>query len=106
MSKGLRHDPLADIELIRQNLKDRYAEGYPILKELIQNAEDSYATKVEFAWTHGIPEARHLLLRKKAYALEACRENIPREFHSSRIAIHLGSSKMYKDLQRNTDSME
>lgn len=66
MSKGLRHDPLADIELIRQNLKDRYSEGFPILKELIQNAEDSYASKVVFAWTPGLDEARHPLLRGPA----------------------------------------
>src|ERR1700694_5501778 len=66
MSKGLRHDPLADIELIRQNLKDRYSEGFPILKELIQNAEDSYASKVVFAWTPGLADARHPLLRGPA----------------------------------------
>src|ERR1700674_178968 len=63
MSKGLRHDPLADIELIRQNLKDRYVHGFPILKELLQNAEDSRATRVEFAWTPGIENADHPLLR-------------------------------------------
>src|SRR6266498_1699410 len=63
MSKGLRHDPLADIELIRQNLKDRYPDGFPILKELLQNAEDAEATHVEFAWTQGLEDAKHPLLR-------------------------------------------
>src|SRR5438270_8049821 len=67
MSKGLRHDPLADIELIRQNLKDRYSEGFPILKELVQNAEDAnaegaHAQRLEFAWSDGIAGARHPLL--------------------------------------------
>lgn len=66
MSKGLRHAPLADIELIRQNLKDRYTDGFPILKELLQNAEDSHATRVEFAWLPGLEGAEHPLLRAPA----------------------------------------
>ena len=63
MGKGLRHDPLADIELIRQNLTDRYRTGFPILKELLQNADDAKSTSVEFVWTPGIPTARHPLLK-------------------------------------------
>lgn len=62
MGKGLRHDPLADIELIRQNLKDRYGAGFPILKELLQNADDAGAARVEFVWTKGIEAAQHPLL--------------------------------------------
>src|SRR3954462_13363495 len=49
-------------------------------------------------WSVG--PAGHLLLKKKIYAPEACRENILREFHSSKIAVHPGRSKMYRDLQR------
>ena len=66
MSKGYRHDPLADIEMIRQNLKDRYDEGFPILKELLQNADDARASFVDFVWSPGIPTATHALLRGPA----------------------------------------
>lgn len=63
MGKGLRHDPLADIEIIRQNLKDRYTEEFPILKELVQNADDAGAAHVTFVWTPGLPTVRHALLQ-------------------------------------------
>src|SRR5690349_6069430 len=63
MSKGLRHDPLADIELIRQNLKDRYSSGFPILKELLQSADDAESTRIDFIWTPGISDSNHPLLR-------------------------------------------
>lgn len=62
MGKGFRHDPLADINLLRQNLHDRYRGGFPIVKELIQNADDAGATRVEIGWTHGIPGDDHPLL--------------------------------------------
>ena len=39
---------------------------FPILKELIQNAEDSSARAVDFAWSAGIGDAAHPLLRGPA----------------------------------------
>src|SRR5438552_2368020 len=59
------------IERIRENLGEgRYApvDGiFPIVKELIQNAEDAAkdarATKLLIAWDEGLPKARHPLLR-------------------------------------------
>jgi hypothetical protein len=55
------------IERIRENLREgRYAlqDGiYPIVKELIQNAEDALATRLLIAWEPGLPKAEHPLLR-------------------------------------------
>lgn len=68
MSKGFEHDPLVDIERIRRDLDDRYRDydGFVILKELIQNAEDAEAGQFAVAWTPGLPDARHPLLRGPA----------------------------------------
>ena len=33
---GFRHSPAEDIQRIRQDLRDRYQDGFPILKELLQ----------------------------------------------------------------------
>jgi hypothetical protein len=60
--KGVRHDPLADIQLIRDNLNDRYQRGFPIIKELLQNAEDAHATRVEIGLCDGFANAEHPLL--------------------------------------------
>jgi hypothetical protein len=58
------------IERIRENLREgRYAleNGMlPIVKELIQNAEDAAAGRLLIAWNEGLQEARHRLLRGPA----------------------------------------
>jgi hypothetical protein len=55
------------IERIRENLREgRYARQdgiYPIVKELIQNAEDALATRLLIAWEPRLPRAEHPLLR-------------------------------------------
>lgn len=55
------------IERIRENLREgRYAlrDGiFPIVKELIQNAEDAPAKRLLLAWVPGLPRAEHPLLR-------------------------------------------
>lgn len=55
------------IERIRENLREgRYAlrDGiFPIVKELIQNAEDAPAERLLVAWEPGLPHAEHPLLR-------------------------------------------
>ena len=68
---GFRHSPFEDIQRIRQDLRDRYHEGFPILKELIQNTDDagagrSGATATKFVIVlckNGLPGATHTLLR-------------------------------------------
>jgi len=51
---------------IRTLLRDRYKEGFPIIKEIVQNADDSGATKLSFGWTSGLPTAKHPLLQRPA----------------------------------------
>ncbi len=50
------------INLITDNLRDRYDNGFPILKELIQNADDAKARNFIFAHHGGFPDAAHPLL--------------------------------------------
>jgi len=42
----------AVIQRIKENLGDRYRSGFPILRELIQNADDAGATRVDLG---GLP---------------------------------------------------
>ena len=55
------------IERIRENLREgRYAltDGiFPIVKELVQNAEDADARQLVIACVEGLPHAIHPLLR-------------------------------------------
>lgn len=54
------------INLIADNLRDRYDSGFPILKELIQNADDAEAREFVFGSHPGFPEAIHPLLQGPA----------------------------------------
>ncbi|SDE48390.1 sacsin N-terminal ATP-binding-like domain-containing protein [Ruegeria marina] len=60
---GLSTPPNAIFNQIRANLKDRYASGFPVLKELIQNAEDAKASIIQFVAHEGWPNAENPLLR-------------------------------------------
>jgi len=51
------------INMIADNLRDRYHSGFPILKELIQNADDSKAKRFVFGDHPGFNDADHPLLR-------------------------------------------
>ena len=56
------------INLIADNLRDRYKNGFPILKEIIQNADDAAShvgrtVQLDFGLSKGIPDAEHHLLR-------------------------------------------
>lgn len=44
------------INLIADNLRDRYDSGFPVIKELIQNADDSQATRIVFGQHRGFPD--------------------------------------------------
>ena len=50
------------INIIRENLHDRYRSGFPILRELIQNADDAGATRFDFGLSPGL-KASHPLLK-------------------------------------------
>lgn len=67
---GYIHDPLQIINLIADNLRDRYKSGFPVLKEIIQNADDAGSAdeniQLEFGLSDGIPSAQHPLLKGPA----------------------------------------
>ena len=56
-------DPLAIVNLIKRNLQDRYASGYPILKELLQNADDAGARRFSLDALPGWRDAGNPLLQ-------------------------------------------
>ena len=61
--KGFIQDPDALINQIIDNLRDRYQTGFPVIKELIQNADDGRAEKIWLAQTQGLKAAKHPLLQ-------------------------------------------
>lgn len=62
LSGGVHHSPEADIESIRDLLRG-YGVSRSILKELIQNAEDSGAKRMDILHVAGDPNAAHPLFR-------------------------------------------
>jgi hypothetical protein len=61
---GFRSD---HINLIAANLRDRYKSGFPILKELIQNADDASAVSLVFGYHAGFSGlSQHPLLQGPA----------------------------------------
>ena len=50
------------VNLIADNLRDRYRNGFPVLKELIQNADDARARNFVFGIHPGFPSSAHPLL--------------------------------------------
>lgn len=63
---GFIRDPLSDIQLIADNLRDRYKSGFPVLKEIVQNADDARAASLLLGWHEGLKDAEHPLLRDPA----------------------------------------
>ncbi len=51
------------INLLRDNLRNRYQNGFPILKELIQNADDAKARTFIFGKHCGFPDSPNPLLK-------------------------------------------
>jgi hypothetical protein len=60
---GFIQDPMQFVNLIRDNLSDRYQSGFPVIKELIQNTDDAGATLMDFGLVDGLKDAEHPLLR-------------------------------------------
>lgn len=53
----------ARLNHLKTLLKENYHRGFPILKELIQNADDAEASEMKIILTSGISDAEHPLLR-------------------------------------------
>lgn len=66
---GFIQDPLQLISQLENDLRDRYPTGFPVLKELIQNADDAGATHVEFGIRSGVDSADHPLLQGPGFFL-------------------------------------
>lgn len=64
--RGTSNPPEAYVQLIRDNLNDRYGRGFPIIKELVQNADDAGATRLDIGIVPGISGCDHPLLRDPA----------------------------------------
>ena len=60
---GFSVPPLAVVNQIKSNLQDRYESGYPILKELLQNADDAGARRFRLDALSGWPDAGNPLLQ-------------------------------------------
>src|SRR5208282_2691732 len=58
-----RVSPISIVNQIKSNLRDRYDTGYPILKELLQNADDAEARRFRLDALPGWPTAANPLLR-------------------------------------------
>ncbi len=54
------------VNQIAINLRDRYKTGFPILKELVQNADDAGAKSLSFGYHAGHQAADHMLLKGPA----------------------------------------
>ena len=63
---GFEHSSLEYIQQIRNDLRDRYREGFPIIKELLQNADDAEASCLHLGWFSGFPHIAHPLLKGPA----------------------------------------
>lgn len=66
---GFIQNPLEVIQRLRNDLGDRYKRGFPVLKELIQNADDAEATHVVLALIPGLSETKHPLLQGNALCI-------------------------------------
>ncbi len=51
---------------IRNIINEKYKDGFPVVKELIQNANDAEASDLYFIMTDGFSECKHPLLKSKS----------------------------------------
>lgn len=64
---GLENVPGEKINQIKGLLKERYKQGFPIIKEIIQNANDGQATILDFGIAQGLGDSvKHPLLKTPA----------------------------------------
>ena len=66
---GFIEDPLQRINQLGNDLRDRYQSGWPILKEVIQNADDAEARSLDLGLAPSLADTRHPLLRGPALFL-------------------------------------
>ena len=60
---GFEVPPAAIINMIRQNLTERYRDPYAVVRELLQNSDDAKARRFEIGWSCGLGDVvNHPLL--------------------------------------------
>ncbi|MET2853361.1 hypothetical protein ABXV24_15790 [Vibrio owensii] len=59
---GANINPIGVINQIADNLRDRYDNGFPVLKEIIQNSDDAQADSLVIGWCTGIENPDNPLL--------------------------------------------
>ena len=59
---GANVSPIGVINQIASNLSDRYENGFPVLKEIIQNSDDANANRLVIGWSTGIENPVNPLL--------------------------------------------
>jgi hypothetical protein len=62
---GFIHDTGSTISAIREIL-GHYDLGFPVVRELLQNADDAHATTIEIGWLPSLDDARNPLLQGPA----------------------------------------
>jgi len=64
---GYKTPPGTIVNTIKSLLRERYKQGFPIIKEIIQNANDGCATTLDFGVVRGLGESvNHQLLKTPA----------------------------------------
>jgi hypothetical protein len=64
---GFKDRPGEKVNTIKNLLKERYKQGFPIIKEIIQNANDGGATTLDFGIAQGLGDSvKHPLLKTPA----------------------------------------
>jgi hypothetical protein len=59
---GANLNPIGVINQIADNLRDRYENGFPVLKEIIQNSDDANADTLVIGWSNGLDGPENPLL--------------------------------------------
>ncbi len=59
----MRHTFEADVKSVKNLIGEKYKSGFPIIKELMQNANDSGANNLIIGFTDGLSNAKHPLIK-------------------------------------------
>ena len=90
------------LSLIRENLNDRYKSGFPVMQELVQNADDAPARRLEIGWTVGLPNARQPLL--KGPAIFVANDDVSSRSAARAIDNHRAKSKQRERIDPSVNS--
>jgi hypothetical protein len=100
----LHTPPVSILDQIKNNLRDRYDTGYPILKELLQNADDAEAGKFRLDGLPGWFSAAFRRVRQSA--MSAVADLVPSRLRSRRhiSCIWIASASVTRMRRRSSPS--